>query len=366
MKRKQITILTLAALLLFTAAPVYAGTTTTTTTNTTTEVVLGPLYYAIKYTDLPTEHWAEPAVRMMSYEGILAGYPDGSFQPNGTVTYGEFIRMATTMTHAVGSDTTADTGRHWAQKYYECGLNCNYYTQYDITEAQLSQPIPRGDMALILAALMRSEIKTENYGNYDTLMGKINDVSSGTKNDTAIIKSYATGALSGYPDGSFRPEGTLTRAEAASAIYRTESLADRSTYAQLPEIIKEEPTAPREEKTSTVDVDGLEYREAEYICTIRDNYDYSKPLTTTQQADLLAALKQKYPEATAKAFLTAAVTFSGRKLPEGKGEFRKQYIGNYPVILDHTHYAFAITIYPIGYTNEYWDTAKGEINDAYF
>ncbi|MDD3350411.1 MAG: S-layer homology domain-containing protein, partial [Eubacteriales bacterium] len=207
MKKLSSLILTLVIILTATVTPAYAGTTTTTTTTTNTEVVLGPLYYAIKYTDLPAEHWAEPAVRMMSYEGILAGYPDGSFQPNGTVTYGEFIRMATTMTHAVGSDSTADPGRHWAQKYYECGLNCNYYTPYDITEAQLGQAIPRGDMALILAALMRSEIKTENYGNYDTLMGKINDVTSGTKNDTAIIKSYATGALSGYPDGSFRPEG---------------------------------------------------------------------------------------------------------------------------------------------------------------
>ncbi|MDR1574137.1 MAG: S-layer homology domain-containing protein, partial [Clostridiales Family XIII bacterium] len=50
--------------------------------------------FGASFSDLPDTHWAYNAIAAMSEKGIVSGYPDGAFKPSGTVTYGEFIKMA--------------------------------------------------------------------------------------------------------------------------------------------------------------------------------------------------------------------------------------------------------------------------------
>lgn len=52
------------------------------------------------------------------------------------------------------------------------------------------------------------------------------DVVDGTKTADAISKLVAYGIMNGYPDGSFKPDGSITRAEVAAVIVRFEKLAD--------------------------------------------------------------------------------------------------------------------------------------------
>ena len=42
---------------------------------------------------------------------------------------------------------------------------------------------------------------------------RFSDVDSDTKYRSAIIALYEAGAVTGYEDGTFRPENTITRAE---------------------------------------------------------------------------------------------------------------------------------------------------------
>ena len=44
--------------------------------------------FGASYDDLPEKHWAYEAVERMCEKGIVNGYPDGTFKPSGTVTYG--------------------------------------------------------------------------------------------------------------------------------------------------------------------------------------------------------------------------------------------------------------------------------------
>jgi uncharacterized coiled-coil protein SlyX len=46
-----------------------------------------------KFTDIPTNHWAEGAVNRMVAEGIVNGYPDGTFRGNNTVNRYEATSM---------------------------------------------------------------------------------------------------------------------------------------------------------------------------------------------------------------------------------------------------------------------------------
>ncbi len=52
------------------------------------------------------------------------------------------------------------------------------------------------------------------------------DVATGTKTADAITKLVAHGIMNGYPDGSFKPDGSITRAEVAAVIVRFQKLAD--------------------------------------------------------------------------------------------------------------------------------------------
>lgn len=178
------------------------------------------------YSDIKSTNWAYEAVNAMSSQSILSGYPDGSFKPGNTVTYGEFIKMA--LIADSGQDAGNASSGHWALNYYNKALELNYFTNYDISKGQLSDPITRGDMALIISSIL-GDVKIENY---DVIQKGIKDITYQTKHEYDITKAYASGILTGYTDSTFRPNQTLTRAESATVIYR---LVDESKR-ELPKV----------------------------------------------------------------------------------------------------------------------------------
>lgn len=187
--------------------------------------------YGTGYADVKTNNWAYEAINAMSDKTIVKGYPDGSFKPNSTVTYGEFIKMA--LIAATGEDVgNASKPDHWARNYYNKALELKYFTGHDISQAQLGNQITRGDMALIISAIL-GDVKIENY---DEIQKGISDVTYQTEHEYDITKAYATGVLTGYTDNTFKPDKTLTRAESAMVIYR---LVDESKR-EMPETEKKE------------------------------------------------------------------------------------------------------------------------------
>lgn len=170
------------------------------------------------YKDLDSTHWAYDNISKLSESGLIKGYPDGSFKPSREVTYGEFLKMAVL---SLGKKDPAETynmksGIHWASPYYEEGIEKAYYTKNRIGISKLSYPIPRGDMALILSEMIGDwEIK-----DYGKTQAKIKDVDYRNPDEYHIVKIYDAGILTGYPDGSFQPRGTLNRCEAAAVIAR--------------------------------------------------------------------------------------------------------------------------------------------------
>jgi hypothetical protein len=149
----------------------------------------------------------------MSEKGIVSGYPDGAFKPSGTVTYGEFIKMAYI---AQGGEELSTEGGNWALPYYEAAADAGLFARHEVPSAKLSEPIPREYMALMLSnALGDVEIP-----DYDAVIEKLADVERNAPHVYDIVKAAALGLITGYPDGTFRPEGTLTRAEAATVVYR--------------------------------------------------------------------------------------------------------------------------------------------------
>ena len=49
---------------------------------------------AFQFPDVPTNHWASAQIRLLSDQGVIVGYPDGTFKPDDNVTRAEFASMA--------------------------------------------------------------------------------------------------------------------------------------------------------------------------------------------------------------------------------------------------------------------------------
>jgi|GEM_PF-6408900 len=181
---------------------------------------------SIYYKDVKQGDWFYGAVAELTAADILQGYPDGTFKHDQIVTFAEFIRMMVLASIHQGAPTLSsshavesagfENPANWAVKAYEQGLDWALYTKWDIKVEDLAKPIPRKYMALILG----SALGDRTIKDYTLLLETIKDVSPGDQFEFEMMKSYDAGILIGYPDGRFEPDGRLTRAEAAAAVYR--------------------------------------------------------------------------------------------------------------------------------------------------
>ncbi|MGI6751874.1 MAG: S-layer homology domain-containing protein [Anaerovoracaceae bacterium] len=199
------------------------------------------------YSDLPKSHWAFDNVEKMSRKDIISGYPDGSFQPNKQVTYAEFIKMVITAIRK-GEITPpppkvlwqfergeSEAKGHWAESYYEEGLDLRIYSSFTFSAANLDKPIPRVDVAVIAANIIDSETPTEAATILEKGIPDIKKVSLADYGDEieegrdgflfkerkkAVINAFYHGIVTGYPNRTFKGTSGLTRAESAAVIDR--------------------------------------------------------------------------------------------------------------------------------------------------
>ena len=164
--------------------------------------------------DVQSSDWFYEDVTTVAGEGIIKGYPDGSFKANGTVTYAEYITMV--VKAYAGEDPGNSSTGHWASNYYEYGLDKALYTRLDVLPAELDMEIPRGKMAIIIS----NAIGGQEINDYSIIQRTISDLDPISSNAYHIVQSYGHGILTGYPDGSFKADQTLTRAESATVIRR--------------------------------------------------------------------------------------------------------------------------------------------------
>lgn len=211
---KKITLIILAAFLLF-------GTITT--------------YAVSRFSDVKESNWAYKAIEAAVNTNVVTGYPDGSYKPNKTISYGEFIKMAY-IAGTNGWDPGNAKSGHWATNYFNDALKLGYFTEDDIKASQLNNGITRGDMGLIIGSMISERIDFDKEGvefrftvGEDRIMydaaakmadDLLTDIDSNTKHKDMIILSYLNGILTGYSDSTFRPNNTLTRAEAAAVFHR--------------------------------------------------------------------------------------------------------------------------------------------------
>lgn len=175
------------------------------------------------FTDIAPGHWAAKAIKEMAKRKIISGMGDNRFVPDAMVTRAQF---ATMLVNALGlpvteptTQTFVDVGpQDWSYKYVEAAKSylTGYKTASGTVMFQPHIPAVREDMAVAIVDARGISPATDL-----TVLNSLRD----SQNISPNLKPYVAAAISaglmkGYEDGTFRPQGKLTRAEAAALLYK--------------------------------------------------------------------------------------------------------------------------------------------------
>ena len=164
-------------------------------------------------------HWAQGTVEGMINEGIIKGYPDGTFKPNNNITRAEFTSLlvrAFNLESGPGK-VFSDTANHWAKDHIKTANYHGLVNGYSDTLFGPNDPVTREQIAVMVVNATKVELFDESKTFIDSAQ-----ISAWAKEPVA--KAAAAGLIVGYPDGTFKPKANATRAEAAVILARSMKL----------------------------------------------------------------------------------------------------------------------------------------------
>ncbi|NGP44619.1 DUF5011 domain-containing protein [Bacillaceae bacterium SIJ1] len=168
----------------------------------------------VHFTDIDG-HWAEADIKALVRQQAISGYLDDRFHPDRPMTRAEFI---STIVKALGMEDKRvgpsefkDVQGHWAEKAIAVADRAGFITGKDGQTFAPDEPITREQMAVMLVRGLRLEPMEIALSFSDR-----NEISSWAQ--SAVATAAAHKVVTGYPDDTFKPQKTATRAEAVVII----------------------------------------------------------------------------------------------------------------------------------------------------
>ncbi len=187
---------------------------------------LGLFIYGIAYANGVTDikgNWAASEIEKALSAGYVKGYPDGSFRPNGGVTRAEFVSMV---------DSAFQVAPGQSKNSFKDVHSKDWYAK-DVQSALAAGFVTgypdgtfRPQQAVNrqeAASMMAKLLNLSGEGNLS--FSDAGQIDTWAK--PSIAGLIARGVMSGYPDGTFRPKKIISRAEAVVMINK--ALASQST-----------------------------------------------------------------------------------------------------------------------------------------
>lgn len=186
---------------------------------------------AASFTDVSAGLWYYDAVMTLSNLSIINGFPDGSFQPDGTLTIGQFLKLVAVAMYPrdipevkegrIYYDTDYSfPADHWAAPYYYAALFKGMIKRDEFPIEHIDALITRYQMSIILYNLQKNifgieHTPAEGLEDYILDYDKIPE-----KYLTYVRASYASGLLQGDESQYFNGSQSLTRAQGATVLMR--------------------------------------------------------------------------------------------------------------------------------------------------
>jgi len=172
------------------------------------------------FADVSDLLWAVVAVNDLYERGIVSGRPDGTFDPDNTITREEFTKM---IVHASGLQSSyAPTGfsdissDNWAYGYVSAAVQAGLINGIGYGYFGYGQNITREDMAVIMY-----RVAVDRGMNIQPTEHTFNDNNSISEHaESGVSAAFSLGLIQGVGGNMFNPRGNATRAQAAVIIYR--------------------------------------------------------------------------------------------------------------------------------------------------
>lgn len=197
-------------------------------------------------------HWAETIINKLADEGIVSGFGDNSFVPNGAVTRAEYLKMIMNATGIEETECGAEgyldvKQSEWYSGYLKSAMDKGLIPQEMITgykseivseNDETGRPVSsfvkysgsfNGGLAITREEMAFLTMSMYQYIlNARTMEGLADKQEiSFTDEDnisqwavTGVNLAAANGLIEGMDDGSFQPKATTTRAQSATVIGR--------------------------------------------------------------------------------------------------------------------------------------------------
>ncbi|MBH0230719.1 S8 family serine peptidase [Halobacillus yeomjeoni] len=157
--------------------------------------------------------WAEPYIEYLVDEGLMIGYPDGTFGFSKPITR---AAAATVIGRELGLPQEHGNFKdvpksHWASGYIGAMEKAGILTGYKDGTFRPDKPMTREEMAAVIVRAY------ELTGSSNV---RFSDVDPDSWSYKYISTLVANGIVSGYPDGTFRPGLDIKRSEFAALMAR--------------------------------------------------------------------------------------------------------------------------------------------------
>lgn len=168
------------------------------------------------------------AVEEVKAIAYIKGYPDGTFKPQANVTRAEAAQMFATLLNGGANFGTSqatkfsDASNDWYSKAINYVVGMGLISGYPNGTFKPNESITRAEFAQMISGYVkkRAEFEKEisgNFKNEKSNTSDFKDIKDHWAKD-AIDKLYGNKNVTGYPDGSFKPNAKITRAEAVTIL----------------------------------------------------------------------------------------------------------------------------------------------------
>ncbi|WP_162341294.1 S-layer homology domain-containing protein [Paenibacillus paridis] len=245
------------AIIAIAATFLWAGLSSPLANSLATAAASAPVFKDIK------GHWAEKTITDMVKQGILDGYPDGTFRPQEPVKVDQFIKMLVlsyTDLHQNGArswntqflqslseenqailkqdyryfDFKPNAAGYWAKQFIDVASDLHFLNKSRYSDFQAD--LNRENVAeIVYYTLQETEFLEDGlFGQkmaqaYGDLMG------ASEREQKFIAETLVKGIMQGYPNGFFGVGDTVTRAESLVILNRLTDKSKRLAIAVSPD-----------------------------------------------------------------------------------------------------------------------------------
>ena len=176
------------------------------------QAVYDPSHTELTYTDVAKTNWAFSSINKLNELKLIVGYANGTYQPNKPITRAEVATILSRHLNVTASKATTFTDvdkSFYAYDAIQAIAEKGIITGREAGKFAPNGQLTRAEMTVIIQRMLKLE---------GTATLQFKDVPSTHWAYSSIQAIIANKLASGYPDDTFRPDNSISRAEFAKIL----------------------------------------------------------------------------------------------------------------------------------------------------